>query len=102
MGKQQMEADMKIRKMLLCSVLLLAVGLSAGCGGSQASSQTAPPNIRPGVKFSGQLSSNMGVGGLVKEVRGNWILVAADSSVSRNDEAWINFDNVTYYIIEPK
>lgn len=89
---------MKIQKMFLCFALLLAFGLCNGCGdGSQASSQVAPPNIRPGVKFNGQLSSNIGVSGLVKEVRGNWVLVAAGSF--SGEEARINFDNVTYFVL---
>lgn len=88
---------MKIQKMLLCSALLLAVGLSAGCDGSQASSQIAPPNILPGVKFRGVTNGNVysggqyGVGGVVKEVKGNWVLTDGGS--------WVNFDNVVEFSI---
>lgn len=98
MGKQQMETDMKIQKMLLCSALLLAVGFSAGCGSSQASSQVSLPNIRPGVKFEAATVNGSIQGGLVKEVRGNWVLVAQESG----EAEWTNFDNLGAYRVLSK
>lgn len=92
-----MKAVMKIQKILLCSALLLAIGLCAGCGGFQASSQTAPPNIRPGVQFRGVTNGNVYGGGqyivvgVVKEVKGNWVLT--------DNGTWVNFDTVVEFSI---